>query len=254
MKKIFNTWEGIYESFEEASRDVTGLGFNGDTWRTRTLTSAKECLEALRLGEPIPSFYKQRSTFLPPVVGMLLKDKTSLSILDLGGGLGIGYMSLAECIPSYSEKINYTIIEVPEICETGKKLFPKGEITYMDTLPTEGGYDLIHSASALQYIDDWQGLLRKFAILNAEYIFLSDVFTGNIPSFVTLQNYYGSKIPHWFLNFDELLLFISSLGYEMVMKSFVSSRRLDVEDILPMDNLPEENRLKQSVHLLFHRK
>ncbi len=46
---------------------------------------------------------------------------------------------------------------------------------------------------------------------------------------------------------------VASIGYRPVMKSFVNSRRLGVEDILPMDNFPENHRLEQSLHLLLRR-
>jgi len=184
---------------------------------------------------------------------MMLESKDPLRILDLGGALGIGYMTLAESIPHQAELIEYTIIEVPEICEVGRGLLSGGQVTYLDSLPSQGEFDLVHSASALQYVEDWQQVLKSLSHYGAEYILLSDVFAGSIPTFVTLQNYYGSRIRHWFLNLDELLKLVSSLGYQLVMKSFVKSRRLGVQDILPMGNFPATHRLEQSLHLLLRR-
>lgn len=111
----------------------------------------------------------------------------------------------------------------------------------------------MHSASALQYIENWQQTLKSLSSYEAEYILLSDVFAGSIPTFVTLQNYYVSRIRHWFLSLDELLETVSSIGYRLIMKSFVNSRRLDAEDTLPMDNFPRSHRLDQTMHLLFRR-
>ncbi len=248
----FNIWEGIYGSFQDAGSDAIGPGFGGEVYRTRALNVAHECLAALNTDRPIPPFHKQRSTLLPPIVAMMLKGKDPLRILDLGGGLGIGYMTLAESIPHHAQLINYTIVEVPEICEAGRGLL-SGGVTYLDSLPSQGEFDLVHSASALQYIEDWQQVLKSLSDYGAEYILLSDVFAGPIPTFVTLQNYYGSRIRHWFLNLDELLDLVSSLGYQLVMKNFVNSRRLGVEDILPMDNFPASHRLEQSLHFLLRR-
>src|SRR5688572_8285013 len=101
MKSRFNIWEGTYRSFQEASADKTGPGFNGEIWQSRTLESANECLSAIERGIPIPAFYKQRSTLLATVAGMMLDQRDCLDILDFGGGLGIGYMSLMESIPLY---------------------------------------------------------------------------------------------------------------------------------------------------------
>ena len=68
-----------------------------------------------------------------------------------------------------------------------------------------------------------------------------------------MQIFYSSRVQHWFLNLDELLNLVSSLGYQLVMKSSVNSRRLESVDTLPMDNFPKSHRLEQSLHLLLHR-
>ena len=251
--KPFQIWEGNYSDFQSAVADAKGAGFNGEIYRTRSLQAATECLAALKSDRPIPAFHKQRSTHLPLTVAMMLGNKKQLNILDFGGGLGIGYMTLVESIPADLNKIKYTIVEVPEVCQIGMELHSSGEITYKTDLPTDAKFDLIHAASSLQYIEHWQGLFAKFATLKPEYILLSDVFAGAIKSYVTLQNYYESKIPHWFLNLNEILATSSSHGYRLVMKSYATSRRLDAEDTLPMANLSKNLRLTQSLHLLLQK-
>jgi putative methyltransferase (TIGR04325 family) len=249
----FRIWEGIYDSFGDADADAIGPGFRGCVYRGRALNVASECLAALNTGRPIPPFHKQRSALLPPVAAMMLERKSPLRILDLGGGLGIGYMTLAESISHHAKLIEYTIVEVPEICEAGRGLFSGERVTFVGSLPSQGKFDLVHSASALQYIEDWQQVLRSLSGYGAEYMLFSDVFAGSIPTFATLQNYYGSRIPHWFLNLDELLEIVASTGYRQVMKSFVNSRRLETEDVIPMDNFPQTHRLEQTLHLLVRR-
>lgn len=253
LTEEFNIWEGIYGSFQDAGPDAIGPGFRGSVYRTRALNVAHECLAALNAGRPIPPFHKQRSTLLPPVAAMILQGKDPLRILDFGGGLGIGCMTLAESIPHQAQIVDYTIVEVPEICEAGRGLPSYSRVTYLDSVPAQSKFDLVHSASALQYIEDWQQVLKSLSDYGAPYMLFSDVFAGSIPTFVTLQNYYGSRIRHWFLNLDELLQVVSSIGYRLVMKSFVNSCRLGVEDILPMDNFPQSHRLEQSLHLLLRR-
>jgi putative methyltransferase (TIGR04325 family) len=129
-----------------------------------------------------------------------------------------------------------------------------GGVMYTSVLPNAAKFNLIHAASSIQYIEHWQDLVAKFAAIKPEYILLSDVFGGSIKSFVALQNYYESKIPHWFLNLNELLDTFSNCGYRLSMKSYATSRRLDVDDTLPMDNFPEALRLSQSLHLLLKKK
>jgi len=250
----FHIWEGVYDSFDDAGFNAIGPGFSGDVYRARSLDVANECLAALNAGRPIPSFHKQRSTVLPPVVSMIHASREPLRILDLGGGLGIGYMTLEESIPYAAQNIDYTIVEVPEVCEAGRELLSGRKVTYLDALPSQGEFDLVHSASALQYMENWPLVIKSLSDFDAKYMLLSDVFSGSIPTFVTLQNYYGSKIKHWFLNIDELLKICLSTNYQLIMKNFVNSRRLDVEDILPMNNFPESHRLDNTLHLLLERK
>ena len=252
MKGEFSIWEGIYNSFEEAGPDSIGTGFAGNTWIERTLNAANECLTALNTGKAIPLHHKQRSTILPAITAMLLSKKDKVNILDFGGGLGIGYMTLAESIPGYLERVKYNIVELPEVCEQSKKI-DDGKIVFLTSLPPTGDFDLIHSASALQYIDDWQGFILKLCAYNAPYILLSDVFARQIPTFVTLQNYYGSKIKFRFFNLDEFISYFSSLGYVLEMKTHVNSQRLNSVNDVPMDNFPESHQLDLTLHLLFHK-
>jgi putative methyltransferase (TIGR04325 family) len=114
-------------------------------------------------------------------------------------------------------------------------------------------FDLVYAASSLQYVENWQKLIENFIELGPKYILLSDVFAGNINSYVSLQNYYGSKIPHWFLSLKEVLAIFEISGYKMIMKSYATSRRLAFEDFLPMNNFPTELQLPQTLNLLFHK-
>jgi len=249
----FYIWEKFFPDFYTAMINAEGPGFSGDIYRDRSLIAANECLSALNSGNPIPSFHKQRSTFLSPVIAMLLAGNRNIKVLDFGGGLGIGYMSIAESLSVNDlKRVNYTILEVPEVCMTGSNLHGS-KIDYMTDFPIGCKFDLVHAASSLQYVESWQELIENFIELGPKYILLSDVFAGNINSYVSLQNYYGSKIPHWFLNLNEILIIFENFGFRLAMKNYATSRRLDIEDSLPMGNFPAELQLLQTLHLLFHK-
>jgi putative methyltransferase (TIGR04325 family) len=251
-RDVVAVWEGVYPSFHAANSAVVGPGFCGDVWRTRSLAAARGCLEALEAGRPLPQFHKQRSVLLPAVAATMMAIRDRLRILDFGGGLGIGYMALVEGIPHAASRIDYTIVDVPPVVDEGRRLLP-GAVRYMDALPGEEGFDLVHAASALQYVEDWRMALGALLDYRADFILLSDVFAGEIPTFVTLQNYYGSRIRHWFWNLEELLEVCSGSRYTLVMKTFATGRRLKMADTLAMDHFPKTHRLEQSLHLLLHR-
>ncbi len=248
--KPFYIWEGVYPNFEEALSKSKGSGFSGEIYLDRSLKAAKECLKNIEMKKPIESFHKQRSTYLPCVVASILEKNSRTKILDFGGGFGIGYMVLKESIGSKIEDIDYSIIEVPNVCEIASKIH-QDNIKYITSFSNLDDFDLVHASSSIQYVNDWKGLLEKFTILKPTYILLSDIFAGEIETFVTLQNYYDSLIPHWFLSINELNEVLDNLGYGLVMKSYVSSRRLEVEDFLPMENFPNACRIDQTLHLLF---
>ena len=201
MYNYFFIWEGVFENFKNAQDFADGSGFSGETYNSRAYDAAKECLSSLEKKEPIPFFYKQRSVMLPPLTAMMLNQKPEIDILDFGGGLGIGYMTLKESILNAKNKIKYTILELPEICKQGIELH-NNEIDFLESLPNFKEFDIVHSSSAIQYIEDWKSLVIKFCSTNANYILMSDVFAGDFETFVTLQNYYNNKIPHWFFNYN----------------------------------------------------
>lgn len=208
--KPFYIWEGSYPDFQSAAANAKGAGFGSDVYRKRSLQAATECLAALKSDQPIPipAFHKQRSTHLPLTVAMMLGDKEQINILDFGGGLGIGNMTLAESMPADLKRIDYTIVEVLEVCQSGMNLHAGGGVMYTSDLPTATKFDLIHAASSVQYVVHWQDLIAKFSVLKPEYILLSDVFAGAIKSYVTLQNYYESRIPHWFFEFKRTIRYL----------------------------------------------
>lgn len=249
----FEIWSGVYASFADAKRYAVGDGFEGREWRERSLAGARTALAALRAGKPLPHGYVQRSTLLPPVAATLLASTDPIRVLDFGGGLGVGYMTLLEAIPAARQRVVYSIVEVEGIRDAGAQLHGS-EVAYLAGIPEAGRCDLVHSASAMQYIEDWKGLTRSLAACEAPLVLLSDVFAGPIPTFATLQNYYGSRIPHWFLNLEELLYEWRRSGYELVMRAPTASRRLDVDDILPMNGFPATHRLERTVHLLLARR
>ena len=79
------------------------------------------------------------------------------------------------------------------------------------------------------------------------------MFIGNIKSFVTLQNYYGNKIPHWFLNFDDFNNQVIKNGYRLISRTKMETKRLNVKTKLPMENFNLKDRIPYTLNLLYIR-
>ncbi len=256
--KDFYIWEGVYSDFAEAENSAVGKGFSGSTYLKSAKKAAKDSLAMINKGKQIPKFYKQRFTSYPAMVSIAMKSfriSRKFKVLDFGGGLGVGYLNLQECIPKTRSSILYKIVEVPEVVAHGKKFYKNLNlpVSFSENIP-RSKYDFVFCGSVIQYIKNWKQQLIELSKTNPDYILLGDVFCGNIQSFASLQNYYESKIPHWFLSQQEIEEVLVSIGYELIHQDAATGIRAGHEDDLPMMNFKKKYRLRNTVHLLFKKK
>jgi putative methyltransferase (TIGR04325 family) len=246
----FKVWDGVYRSFAEAP--AVGPGFDGDVWRERSRQAALEAMAQLETGATMDYSSRQRNALLPVIAATVLCKQERVAILDFGGGPGTGFVMLAAAVPEARARADYRIVEVDGICRTGRALFAgKPGPLFLDELPAGGRFDLVHTASAIQYVEDWRGLVRRLASYRATYLAFCDIFVGGFESFVTLQNYYGSRTQHWFLNLGEFVGEVERAGYRLALKCDCNVKILGVHGPLPMDHFPAELRIQSSSHLLF---
>ena len=248
----FNVWEGIYSSF--AAAPASGSGFESDTWRDRSVQFARETLAKLRAGHPLDYSLRQRNAILPTLAAVLMTQQTRIDILDFGGGPGFGFMALSAAVPEAALRTNYYVVEIDQIGRAGEALFADcpGPV-FRTKMPSGKRFDIVYSSSTVQYIEDWRENVRLMAASKPRFLVYSDVFAGAGPSFVTLQNYYGSRIRHWFFNMNEFVSEVESHGYVLGLRSTCEVQILGRHGPLPMDNFPEPYRLRNTLHLLFWR-
>ena len=250
ISKKFYIWEDIYKSFKDAP--TMGLCFSGDIWNKRSLENIKYINKLAKEKKTVPEFVVYRENLLPILIA-LISNKKKLKIIDFGGNLGKEYLSILHSTNIKPENIKYTVIEKNEICTLGTKIFKdQNEIQFLSKLPPPNlGADIIHIGSTLQYIEDWKGVFKKLTAFNPSYILFTDLQAGNIPTYVTLQNYYDSKIPVWYFNIDEITKELKKLGFKLIHKSTFRGSFLGIEQDRPMQNLPKKFRLKNACNLLF---
>jgi putative methyltransferase (TIGR04325 family) len=252
MQPGFSVWDGVYPSFKSAPR--IGPGFDGALWRDRSLQAAREAIARAEMGDPLDYSLRQRNAMLPVVTATLLGQKERVRILDFGGALGAGYAVLTSAVPQARERVDYRVVDVESICRAGTALFKdKVGPQFEAELPRGVNFDLIHSASTLQYIEDWKGIVARLADYRAPYMVFADVFSGTFASYATSQNYYDSKIPHWFLNREEIVHEASLHGYDLACRVNCDAKVLGAYGELPMDNFPPELRIPHTSHFLFRR-
>jgi putative methyltransferase (TIGR04325 family) len=246
----FNVWEGVYASFAEAP--AVGLGFDGPVWRERSIQAARQAAAQVQARQPLDYALRQRNAVLPPVVATMLSGQSRVSILDFGGGPGTGYFVLTGTIPEAVDRLDYCVVDVSGITVAGRQLFEgKKGPTFQSELPRAARFDIVHASSVVQYIDDWRDLLASLARYNARFLSLADMFVGDFESFVTLQNYYGSKIRHWFLNAREFIAEVERNGYKLLLRLDCDAKIRGRYGPLPMGNFSSSLRLSNTSSFLF---
>jgi len=246
----FYIWEGIYNSFDEAPR--VGEGFASKKYIESTLSSTVRFLEGLKNPEDISNIPFDISS-LYIISSELYSQNNKLKILDFGGGMGISYAKLKQTLPK-NKNINYTIIENAEVCKVAKGLFEDdANIIFCDKLPRKSSkFDIIYVSSALQYVDDWQDLLKSFSEYSPKYLIIDNTNIGEIKrTYVTSQNYYESKIPCRFFNIDDMKSEMLSNNYKLIFKSNFKANILGKYGHKPQDNFPKEYRVNFGKNLIF---
>jgi putative methyltransferase (TIGR04325 family) len=245
-------WEGVYPSFDAAP--AVGPGFDGPIWRERSLQSARETLARFAAGQPLDYSLRQRNAIMPSLVAMLLSRQARVSFLDFGGGLGTAFVVLSSALGGDIARVDYRIVEVESICRAGRELFATGtRPSFEPELPSGETFDVVQASSSMQYIDDWRSVLRRLAGYRARYLVFCDLLIGDFASYVTLQNYYSSRIRSRFINAGDFIGEVERQGYELALRSACDTRILGAVGPLPMDNFPPQLRVERTSHLLFAR-
>jgi putative methyltransferase (TIGR04325 family) len=244
-------WEGVYKTYQEALDNSMGLGFSSDVRLTAACDKIIEHRKR-RLLENNPFPIGNRFSSLPPIVSTEIKNDETISILDFGGGPGTQYELLKDSI-SNDALINYHIVETKETVVAGRELFDDDKsIKFHTEFPDHKvNTTIAYSNSALQYIDDWFHVIRKMTEENPVYLILDDLPAGKFDEFVSIQNYYDSRIPHRFFNITNVVNSISELGYTLLCKSTYFGEILGKLSSWPMDNFDKNYQLDHSCNLLF---
>lgn len=243
-------WEGIYEQFGDVP--VVGDGFEGDKWAENSARTAVDLLQRAQKLQTIPEVVAYRESLLPFLAALVYHQLGRVRILDFGGGLGFTYIPVASALMD-AQAIDYHIVESQRICDLGAEMFAHEDRLHFHTAPPSDPdrVDILHIGSALQYIEDWTGLLKRLADYQPNYFLFSNLSAGDIPTYATAQLYFDSNIAAWFLNIDEFIASMSGLGFGLLFKSTFKASLHGKEQALPQANFPQQYRLGHTCSLLF---
>jgi putative methyltransferase (TIGR04325 family) len=210
------TYTGVYGSFEEVRRAHPSTPYHNDDSEQSEIAITKAKVQ--RFAEGLPPSDEPglaRLNVAPLFISGL--PQTEVHVLDIGGGTGATWLDLTYSCTG--KKVSLTVFDLPEMVEIGSDVlgrFP--EITLTSEMPMEGSFDIAHIGAALQYFEDYRGLLAQVAKLAPEYIIIADTTMGDAPTFAAAQvNMFPRIIPRWVFNRDEVVGLLA--GYDLIHRS-----------------------------------
>lgn len=156
------------------------------------------------------------------VLARAAHGKSSLSLLDYGGGLGHYYRLAKAFVPGV--RIDFHCKEVGYIAREGQALNP--EIRWhTDDEFLRREYDLVMINGSLQYVREWKRLLPELASVTKEYLFLTRIpVVESANTYVAVQREYGTRMLHCQFNRAELLETVAGTGLRTVREFVVGDR------------------------------
>jgi putative methyltransferase (TIGR04325 family) len=211
-------WEGIYSHRSDVP--TKGPGFAGPS----SFQEGKRALHLLRQDghRAIPLDVPAEHLLLPFLVSILAHHKEQITVLDLGGGVGLFYQQILNCVIDHP-RLDYHILETPFVCsEAAKEWADHSRIHFQsDVAKLPKSVDIVFLNSSLQYLDDYKGQLQGLCQTHRpSYVLLGKLSAGDIPTYASAQlNVDGSVIPYWFINVQEIMQIMSDQRYRLIYKS-----------------------------------
>ena len=250
MGKIFS---GIYKNFKETDGKLNV--FQSEVY----LKHIKSKLPSIYENNNLKQFNN-----LSLLILILSGYQKQVTILDWGGGAGESFFQLNQKVYDDLDKINWCIMDNSKIIEIGEifsnkiDLKQNVELTFLNL---EKNYqviskpiDILQLGSVLQYIEDWRDILLKLFKYESRYLLLEDIFTGTIPQFVTVQEFFSNKIPFQFINIEDLIKFINDSQYKIISISDCIPIINNKEMFYDMSDFPSELRIDRTKSFILKNK
>jgi putative methyltransferase (TIGR04325 family) len=106
------------------------------------------------------------------------------------------------------------------------------------------GHEFLYVNSVLQYFIDLDELFKIIKKTGAKHILIDDWFVGMFKTFYSLQNAYGYQIPCAFMNQQDAIERFRSIGYKLKFITPFYSPILGEFNEIPMQNFPDDLRIK----------
>ncbi len=191
-------WKGVYSNIQEVP--VHG-SLDTQAWIDSQIKKLKSTLED-------PTKLKEENQALRFLLG-----GSSAKVVDYGGSLALSYAAMG-C----PDKIEYHVVETPSLCQAAVSLdIPElKNVRFHNDPNINFEYDVLYTRTALQYANDWRHDLTSLLKTKPLWALLAHTSCGDIPTYLTTQNWYDHSIPYWFINQKELIDLMADLGYFLI--------------------------------------
>jgi len=234
-------WDGVFSRFSDIPCATSFI----DVPLFTRLTHQETQTALARLRSRGSSDVAGDHRILALLASVLCAHAGRVRILDFGGGMGIGFVHVISAVGRCTA-LEYHIVETPPMCAGGLELFRDDpRVQFHTSIPRRAGqFDIVYSCSALQYVDDYVGVLRDLCGLAAQFVLFIELSAGDVPTYVTVQrNVRGARIPYRFINGAELLRCMADSGYEVLFRS-------TGDRVYDQHNFPQRYRLGRTANIL----
>lgn len=165
------------------------------------------------------------------VLALAARSKQHVTVLDYGGNLGEYYWLGRALVPGIT--LEYHCKELPAVAQSGREINP-AVTWHSDDTCFERSYDLVMFSASMQYLPDWQEVLRRAARSAGSYLLLSDIATvKDVASFVATSRSSGVTTLQIQLNRDEVVNTVERESLRLM-------RELPMGAHPPVANAPEQ--------------
>jgi putative methyltransferase (TIGR04325 family) len=204
-------WHNFYGSWPRlVDVPVTKEESDNDPWAQTIATKWRQNLSAT----PGPICDDTGQLILPLLASQF---SGSLTVLDFGGGAGVGLANIRRFARLECSRLNYVLVETPAMCRIVHDEIVAHGGSVVDTIPDALASPLIvNASSSLQYISDYGAVLSRLARLVPQIFIVSQTPVSDCPTYARqILNTPGRKMATWVFNRVELATEMQSLGYRL---------------------------------------
>lgn len=250
VSEVKRPTKGVFKTFKDVPQ--INQGYHNEDWLENISNEIKSRIQRIKEAKFLPPASRKNSitSLLPLVVSLISGKNGKTVILDFGGGMGVGYLNCLQSLPDF-DGIFYVIDTIPNNKYARTLFNNRHEVEFFDLEIPEPikEVDIVYIGSSLQYVENYEKVIHRLASLNPDYIFLTDIFMGTMPTFATLQvNIKEIGIALWIFSYEEIIRLLNDEGYSLIYKSS------NFQPFYDFGNFPAEFELRDSYNLLFGKK